>query len=400
MTTNFTVERFLEYVRTSRSKNTLTMYRQGLKKYTEWSGKTINEILQQRVKDWTSDDLFQKKRFSREIEKFYAYLIKERGYSLSTATTHCQGIRALFSYYEMPITINNDINKRKTTTRDFVPEVQQYAKMFKVADNIRDKLILSFALTLGWRISDFAKIKKADLPNLDQTQPIPFEVITQKEQTIAKSFLASEVVALLAEYLPTLGENPHLFPSNGKGHLDHTTFNRILKDLAKKAKIKIPSKKRLRFHCFRKRFLSEAANLRIDNNLAKLLVGKAVEPSMLAYLSEANLREAFLKVSEVLKLSNRKTSVSKTDNQELAEVKSRLDKLERKLNLIAAIDPKVMKRADELLENLLTGTLRIPSKKGLSLNEKLDLILKEQEKREQEEYQKMIDENGNGDNES
>ena len=200
MKSQYTVERFLEYVRTSRSKNTLAMYRQGLKKFTEWFGKTTNEILEERIKDWTNADLFQKKRFAREIEKFHADLIKEQDYAPNSATYYCQGIRSLFSFYEMPVRVSSEIDKRKMTTRDYVPRIDQYAEMLKVADNLRDKLIVSMGLTLAWRISDFARIKKADLPNLDLEPPIPFEFLTQKEQVIAKSFLSNEAVELLKQY--------------------------------------------------------------------------------------------------------------------------------------------------------------------------------------------------------
>lgn len=48
----------------------------------------------------------------------------------------------------------------------------------------------------------------------------------------------------------------------------------ILKQLAKKCKIKIPEGKRLRFHSFRKRFLSTCADLKIDPNTAKNLSWK------------------------------------------------------------------------------------------------------------------------------
>lgn len=389
----YTVERFLEYVRTSRSKNTLTMYRQGLRRFTEWYGKTPNEILAERVNDWTSGDLFQKKRFAREIEKFHAYLIKEIGYSPNSATYYCQGIRSLFSFYEMPVKVSSEIDKRKMTTRDYVPRIDQYAEMFKVADNLREKLIVSMGLTLAWRISDFAKIKKADLPNLDLEPPIPFETLTEKEETLAKSFLSDEAVELLKQYLPTLGEqNPYLFPSNGKGHLDHTTFNRIIKDLAERAKLKIPKRKRIRFHCFRKRFLSESANLRIDLNIAKLLTGKAVEPAMLAYLSETDLRSAFERISERLRLTEKKMSVKST--KEADELKKRVDRLERMINIIAAINPDVVKRADEMLKNLGV-TLSAEQFTKMMFTQKLELIAKEQEKREQEEYKKLIENNNN-----
>jgi len=376
------------------------MYRQGLKKFTEWFGKTTNEILEERIKDWTSADLFQKKRFAREIEKFHAHLIKEQEYSPNSATYYCQGIRSLFSFYEMPVRVSSEIDKRKMTTRDYVPRIDQYAEMIKIADNLRDKLIVSMGLTLAWRISDFARIKKADLPNLDLEPPIPFEFLTQKEQVIAKGFLSNETVELLKQYLPTLDENPYLFPSNGNGHLDHTTFNRIIKDLAERANLGIPKHKRIRFHCFRKRFISEAANLRIDINITKMLTGKAVEPAMMAYLSETDLRSAFERISERLKLTE-KMSVNTTDKKEAEELRKRLDRLERRQNIIAAISPDIVRRADEILKNLGV-TMTSDQWKIMPFGEKLDIIAEEQEKkrskRAEKEYKKMIDENGNGNN--
>lgn len=387
----YTVEEFLKYVQKSRAKNTLIMYREGLKRFTEWYGKTANEVLQERLKDVKSDDLLKKRRYRRKIEEFHRYLIKEKAYTPNSANYYCQGIRALFSFYEVSVKVSREIQKKRKTTRDFVPRIDQYAAMSRSADNLRDKVIVSMGLTLGWRISDFAKIRKDTLPNLDEQSPIPFEVITEKEQTIAKSFLSDEVVELLKQYIPTLSEkNPYLFPSNGKGNLDHTTFNRIVRELAEKADIKMPKGKRIRFHCFRKRFYSEAANLRINVNIARLLVGKAVEPSELAYLSEVNLREAFLKISERLRLTEKKPKIA---TKETSELEKRLERLERKLNLIAVIYPDAEEKANEMLKTL--GFITHEQIIKMTFNEKLDTIVKEEERKQQEEYDKLIAENNN-----
>lgn len=115
------------------------------------------------------------------------------------------------------------------------------------------------------------------LPNLDQEAPIPFDLVTEKEEVIAKSFLSFQTVQLLKTYLKTLPkENPYLFPNGNGSHLEDESINKRLKVLAKKAKIQIPKGKRLRFQCFRKRFLSECANLKVDINIAKILVGKSI----------------------------------------------------------------------------------------------------------------------------
>jgi hypothetical protein len=255
-------------------------------------------------------------------------------------------------------------------------------------------------LYLSWRIGDFATIKKNDLPNLDQETPIEFDLITEKEDVLAKSFLSNETVELLKEYLETIkdNENPFLLPSNGTGHIDHSTINRTLQDLAEKAGIHIQKPKRIRFHCFRKRFLSECANLRIDVNMAKILCGKDVEPSMLAYLSEVDLREAFLRLSERLRLTE--TPMTRK-TKEATELEKRVIELEKEsfrqkaiINILGAMYPNAVERADQMLENY--GVTLSPSEmKKLTFNEKVDLIVKEQERKKQEEYAKLIAENNN-----
>lgn len=392
-TEQYTVEAFLEYVKKSRSKNTLKMYRNGLKKFSEWYGKTLNEILKERVNDWISRDVFRKKRFARKLEEFHAHLIKD-GYSPNSATYYTQGLRALFAFYEMSVKTSNDISKITPTTRDYVPRVDQYARMYKVADNLRDKLITAMGSSLAWRIGDVLTIKKSDIPNLEQPTPIPFEKLTEKEGTIAKTFLTVEVAELLRDYLPTLPkDNEYLFPSgegkgDGNGHLTPTTVNRMLKALAQKANIPIPKGKRLRFHCFRKRFMSEAANLRIDLNIAKLLVGKSVESSMLTYLSEVDLKSAFLKISQRLRLTEKKTPIAAT--QDISDLQHQIDELKKMIHFLAA------RHGTEIIEDAAKELGMQPQdvwKHGIP--EVVKMLIDKQWKKQAKEYERMQLENNN-----
>jgi hypothetical protein len=93
-------------------------------------------------------------------------------------------------------------------------------------------------------IGDFVKIKKEQLPNLELEPPIGFDLVTEKEDVLAKSFVSAETVELLKQYLPTTPkENPYLFPSNSENFIDPDTINRTLKTLAEKCNIKIPQNK-------------------------------------------------------------------------------------------------------------------------------------------------------------
>lgn len=206
-----------------------------------------------------------------------------------------------------------------------------------------------------------------------------------------KTLLSDEVVDLLRRYLPTLtDENPYLFPSNGKENLDHTTFNQIVKELTEKADIKIAKHKRIRFHCFRKRFLSECANLRIDINLAKLMCGKSVPKSMLAYLSEADLKESFVRVSERLRLSEKKPVATTT--KETSELQKEIKQLRKLVHGIAALyGENIVKNAAEKLD--------IPTHEVFmrysSLERILETVADKEWQKQRKEYDGLIAENNN-----
>jgi len=396
------VEDFLNDIKETKSKSTFKEYKHGINKFADWFGKTPNEILEMRKQDWVSDDLHQKKRFMRELEKFHSYLIKQE-YSINSARTLCLGIMQLFRFYEMPITIpsGSEVSKTVVSTKDYVPTSEQYREMFKVASDLRAKLIISLGKDLGWRIGDFVKIKKEQVPNLEQEPPILFELITEKEDVLAKSFISSESAELLKEYLLTLTtKNPYLFPSNTENYIDPDTINRTLKDLAEKSNIHIPQNKRLRFHAFRKRFISTCANLGIDVNIAKILVGKDVESSMLAYLSEIEHRTAFIKVYDVLKLTEmpmRKTRES------ASELEKRLDELERLVHGVIALGGREMVEKARTLAHIETipySTEQIEQEELLKTIGDRQLETKQKLSKEQlAEYKRIITENNNNHNE-
>ena len=75
----------------SLSKNTRKSYKTGLRKFEQYFGKSVEEILKLREQDLGSDDIHQKRRFKKEIEKFHQSLL-DKGYSVNTARTMTLGI--------------------------------------------------------------------------------------------------------------------------------------------------------------------------------------------------------------------------------------------------------------------------------------------------------------------
>jgi len=392
-----TVKDFLDYVKETKSKNTFKEYKRGIAKFCEWYGKTGDEVLEERRQDWVSGDLFRKKRFAREIEKFHKALIEEQGYAINSARTYTLGILQLFRFYEMTVTISvgSDVSKTVISTKDFVPNPQQLRKMYQVAPDLRSKLIMSLGKDLAWRIGDFLSITKDMLPDLEQEPPISFDLITEKEDVLARSFVSAETVELLKDYLVTVehSKNPYLFPSNGKNPLSKDTVNRTLRALAEKAQVKIPKNKRLRFHCFRKRFLSECANLHVDVNTAKILVGKSVEKSMLTYLSEVEHRKSFLLVQERLRLTEKRTRTSKTSASELERI---VEKYRRLLNILSGLNPILVEKAKEVLRTTFKNQEDYDVWcKTKTFAEMLERIDTSQQAKQRKQYNKLIEENNN-----
>ena len=191
---------------------------------------------------------------------------------------------------------------------------------------------------------------------------------------------------LLRTYVKTLPQNNfYLFPSNGS-HYDPEAIGKRLKVLAKKAKIHIPKGKRLRFHCFRKRFLSECANLKIDINTAKILVGKSVSKDMLTYLSEVEHKKAFEELHRRLQLTEVKAVVNAKD----AEIEALRKKIEEQ---------------NIMIQGLITA---LGNREGRAKLERIDTIKafstyvtelgEEAIRKQQEEYKKLIEENNNNNN--
>ena len=377
------IEEFLDYVKEAKSKATFKNYTQGLKKFIAWYEKDGNTILEERFEDLKSTEQVRRKRFNREIEKFHRHL-KNIGHPQNTAVAYTEGIRQLFRFFDMDIkNLPSEVTRKTTTVKDYVPSVSEYRDMFN-SGNILDRTVISMALDLAWRIGDFVKIRKDMLPNLEQETPIPFGLITEKEEVISKSFLSSQTVQLLKTYLKTTKkDNPYLFPNGNGSHYDPEAIGKRLKVLAKKTMLHIPKGKRLRFHCFRKRFLSECANLKIDINTAKILVGKSVSKDMLTYLSEVEHKKAFEEVHNRLRLTEVKAVINAKDT-EIEELKRQLrDKDIMIQGLIEALK-NPHKRAE--LEQITT--IKASTSYVRELGE-------EAERKQAEEYKKLIEENNN-----
>jgi len=418
-----------EFLGTIQNPSTKKGYRQGIKKFCEYYGKTTEEILNERKDDLTQrqgENLIEYKnraaRFSKEIEKFHGWML-EKGLSTNSARNLTIGIRQLFRYYQMPVQIRagSKVTKTVKTSKSFPLRIEHIRKMFAIAD-IRERVILSMATDLGLRVGDFVAIKKEEIPSLDQETPIPFDIMTEKEEVVAHGFLSQETVEILKNYLPTLSKksNPYLFPSNGKSHISDEWLNRLLQRLAKKAKIPMNGKS-LTFHCFRKMLLSAAIDSGIGLTAGKKLVGKAIAQSDDTYLTTINLRNKFIQLKNfqtikqrprvetenvealkkaILKLQNdleNQKTITNVISEQYKTMKEQFEDNEKELNMVSeTIMNRIIPIVDlfgniEGLEEFLKKYASEKTKKTNELQEKWLNELREAQKKKEEANEKWLD---------
>jgi len=352
------MEKFLD----SLSKGTMKSYRRGLELFLEFYGKDVDTILAERKDDLTprpNENLVDAKnrasRYENLLEEFHAWLMKpihpinkkpNQAYGINTARTSTLGLLQIFRYYNMSLTLRNGspISQTVISTGDFVLMPEHVRAIFHVAKDLRSKLWISIFNDLGWRINDVLGIQRTELPNLDQKAPIVWTRITAKEKQVAKTALSQTTVTLLKEYLDTFKtDNPYLFASNGKGHIDEETINNRLRDLARESGIEIGNSK-LTSHCFRDMIISQAKNSGIDPDIIRVMTGKSVSKSLLPYLTGIDVKTAFLKLQKILGITTiieeSETNIKKIETLENAlielekenkNLKTRIEVLQSKL---------------------------------------------------------------------
>ena len=347
-----------EFLDSLPSRGTRKVYKYGLNKFLEWYGKTGKEVLEERKDDLTqrhNEDIVTYRNraanYERIIESFYNHLIEE-GYKINAAKSITHGIRQLFRFYHMDVRMRSgsNVNRIVKTQKSFPLTIEHVRRMYDVA-NFRERVILSMATDLGLRIGDFLQIKKPDLPDLSQEAPIAFDVMTDKEDVIAKGFLSKETVDLLKKYLETLSEdNPFLFPSNQKTNkpISKSQMGNLLRDLAQKAEIKVANGKSLSFHCFRKMFLSAAIDSGVGLTVGKILCGKTVDASDSTYLTTVKLRQHFIQLKKFLTIEVQ----PKVEEEEVAFLKRAVSRLQEDLSIQRTISETLGEENNKLKSEL------------------------------------------------
>jgi len=278
------VEDFLE---TIPSKHTRKNYVNGIKKFEDWYGDSITKLIK-------SPDA------TKVIEKFYVAL--KQKHPQNTCRNVTNAVIQFLKYFDTDVRPRRalGIYRTEVSTDDHRLTIEEIQRMGAVAD-LKEQVTLE-VLLLGLRIGDAITLQVNDLNKLEQEAPIELKLRATKEGTIYETFISQEFKELLQLYLPTL-KGKWLFQGIRKdSHAKDETLNTALRNLAKRANVQLHG--RLHWHCGRKLVMRTGAELGISPWIVKMIIGKSIPKSDDTYLGDTDLREGFLKLSNVLRLKS------------------------------------------------------------------------------------------------
>jgi integrase len=114
------------------SESTKTTFLIYIDRFSKFSGKTPDELIEERMKDWKSDDIFTKRRHEELVTKFAQHL-RQEGYTSNTVATAVGSVRSLYrtSYHplvEVNIPSGSPVRVYKIPTKEELAQAVEYAK--------------------------------------------------------------------------------------------------------------------------------------------------------------------------------------------------------------------------------------------------------------------------------
>ena len=262
----------------------------------------VDEVIRMDFESMPSH-LFQDK-YKDILTKYAAYLSKEKS---NTTRTYVSAIQSFLTNEAMGVKMpRNKLPKPEMAKGEHQFTLDEFRQMWLVADT-EGKARLSTAVSLGWGVGDFVKLKtervRKYLEDVDGDGYVSFDYGRQKTKARVRGILNPGAVADLKNYLERVPvDQEFLWSVKTK-----TGLNYWFKRLYEEARLK--DNGTIRFHLIRKYTFSVAVH-NIGPYAAKLLVGKNIKLEDATYLQglEDRLLERYKKLAyPFLKLSGVET---------------------------------------------------------------------------------------------
>ena len=189
------------------AKNDATkeMYLKNFAKFIDFTGKTADELLLQRQENQTDKDPKIQRQIESQLIKFISAK-RDDGLAPATLQIYFASIRSFFEIHYFPLRMRRgDYPKGESLG----VKIARRETILKVIENKANrnkptlKAVILFLKDSGLRISDARLFNYGDIAKqLERGDTIvPLTRITQKQKTVAKSFIGTEAIQALKIYL-------------------------------------------------------------------------------------------------------------------------------------------------------------------------------------------------------
>lgn len=278
------------------------------------------------------------------VAKFYNSQL-EQGFSINFSRSKISAIRAFLKSQCEPVRIRRGaIAKPQISIGEHEFRQDELRRMFHFGD-VREKAILSTAVSLGWSSDDFLNLKRDFIaPFLDKEPFTGFWATRRKTGEPVRTHLTPEAIDSLRAWLKVAPKSKYVFATNSKGHLSNDRLNEILKEMVENAGVSVTG--RVRFHSIRKFTYSQLNASGMNRLEANLCIGKSIPPDILTYLKDMTreLKQKFEVAYEKLSL----VGYQNQNKDRIRQLEQQVADLRSLLFAILGIDAK---RLNELLEN-------------------------------------------------
>jgi integrase len=305
----------------TREEGTKQRYQQYFSEFLTFVDKTPDELIVQRQQDLLNPD----RKIQRRIESlFLAFLAKKKaeGYAVATRQIYFASIRSFFEIHYFPLIMRKrdyptgDSNGVKRATKEAILKVLNNKHQ---RNKLTIKAIMLFIKDSGLRVSDVRRLNYGDIAKqLENAETIiQINIITEKTNLLAKTFIGEESINALKEYLEArkqgskdsrnvepeiITKDSPLFKVWTKGEVKRYPRH-SLSSLMREAFVSV-NEDRMSAHSLRKKLQTDLEKAGINSNWIDQILGHQLINSRDAYSlpTDEELRDAYMKAYQFVKV--------------------------------------------------------------------------------------------------
>jgi len=306
----------------TREDSTKQRYQQYFNEFLSFVGKTPDELIVQRQQDLLNPD----RKIQRRIESsLLAFLAKKKieGYAVATRQIYFASIRSFFEIHYFPLIMRKgdyptgDSNGVKRATKEAIIKVLNNKHQ---RNKLTIKALMLFIKDSGLRVSDARRLNYGDIAKqLENGETIiQLNIITEKTNLLAKTFIGEEAIHSLKEYLEARKQgskdNRHvepeiitkdspLFKVWTKGEIKRYSRH-SLSSLIREAFTSV-NEERMSAHSLRKKLQTDLEKAGVNSNWIDQILGHQLINSRDAYSlpTDEELRDAYVKAYPFIRVN-------------------------------------------------------------------------------------------------